>query len=78
MSNTGYKVSVDHSKCIGCGQCYTTCPNKVFVIENRKAVPVHQERCVGCRACLIKCPRGAITLTSRDVFSYFAKFYSKR
>jgi NAD-dependent dihydropyrimidine dehydrogenase PreA subunit len=78
MSSAGYKVSVDHNKCIGCAQCYAACPNKVFVIENKKAVPRYQEKCVGCRACVTRCPSGAITLTPRDVYSFFAKFYSKQ
>lgn len=76
--SSGYKVSVDQGRCIGCAQCYAACTNKVFVIENKKSVPVHQDRCVGCRACIVKCPAGAITLTPRDVYAFFSKFYSKQ
>lgn len=78
MSGNSYKVTVDHSKCIGCAQCYAACPNNVFIIDNRKAVPIHQERCVGCRACVVRCPSNAITVTQRDVYAYFARFYSKQ
>lgn len=78
MSAPGYKVYVDQEKCIGCGQCYAACPNKVFVIENRKSVPLYQDRCAGCRACIVRCPANAITLAPRDVRAFFSRFYAKQ
>ncbi|MEM1627773.1 MAG: 4Fe-4S binding protein [Desulfurococcaceae archaeon] len=70
-----HSVVVDVDKCIGCAQCYVTCPNKVFVIFNRKSIPKYQERCVGCRACVVKCPVNAISVTPRDLRAPFARFY---
>jgi len=73
----GYKVYVDTSKCIGCAQCYVACPNKVFAIINKKAVPVNQDACVGCRACIVKCSTNAITITPRDVYAFYTRFYKR-
>jgi NAD-dependent dihydropyrimidine dehydrogenase PreA subunit len=73
---TGYRVQVDASKCAGCAQCYAACPNKVFVIVNKKSVPVNQDACVGCRACVVKCPANTITIMPRDVYATYARFYS--
>ncbi len=31
----GYRtVAADHEKCVGCGMCYTVCPDYVFCIED--------------------------------------------
>lgn len=33
LNEYGYKyVSVDNEKCVGCGVCYTVCPDGVFEI----------------------------------------------
>ncbi|MEM4848427.1 MAG: ferredoxin [Ignisphaera sp.] len=45
--SSGYKVSVDQSKCIGCAQCYAACANKVFVIQNKKYKTLYQYKCEG-------------------------------
>lgn len=71
-----YRVSVDQSKCIGCAQCYAVCPNKVFIIANKKSVPQHSDQCVGCRACVVRCPTNAITIAPRDVEALYARFYA--
>lgn len=35
VNEKGYRtVTVDRSKCVGCGMCYTVCPDYVFTIED--------------------------------------------
>lgn len=59
---TRYQVvsSIDHDKCIGCGQCYISCQDGanqavLFDSEIRKA-SVDESRCVGCLLCKHVCP----------------------
>ncbi|POP35019.1 4Fe-4S dicluster domain-containing protein [Lactonifactor longoviformis] len=34
MNKKGYEIiRIEEDKCIGCGQCYTICPDYVFSIE---------------------------------------------
>ncbi len=56
------KVSVDESKCTGCGTCAEICPMGVFEIDKdkKKSVAKKQSECIGCRACEVQCPAGAI------------------
>ncbi|MCS7111749.1 MAG: ferredoxin family protein [Sulfolobales archaeon] len=72
----GYKVHVDQVKCIGCAQCYAVCPNKVFVIDDKKSIPANTDKCVGCRACIVRCPTAAIVIIPRDVEALYARFYA--
>ena len=42
---------VDHSKCVGCGDCVAVCPVGAIHVENRLA-HINQEECVECGACI--------------------------
>ena len=68
-------VIVDHSKCIGCGECYKVCPSKVFAIKRGKSYPVNEQACVMCRACITHCPTGAITIMHREEESRLSQLY---
>lgn len=60
------KVAVDHTKCVGCGQCAQICP-QVFELQNGASavlVPVVPQECEDlCRDAADRCPVGAITVS---------------
>lgn len=57
-----YKVTVDHSKCVGDGACVDACPSDVYEIKDGKAVPVNMDECLGCESCVEACEKEAITV----------------
>ena len=63
-------ISIDESKCDGCGQCVPACPEGALQIVDGKARLVKESYCDGLGACLGDCPRGAVTLEERDVEPY--------
>ncbi|MDD1771992.1 MAG: 4Fe-4S binding protein [Methanomassiliicoccales archaeon] len=62
----GVSLSVDSSKCIGCGKCVNGCYVSAIALVSGKAV-IDQELCKGCARCAHTCPRKAITLHMEDV-----------
>lgn len=42
---------VDHSKCVGCGNCVAVCPMGAIHVEN-KVADINQDECVECGACM--------------------------
>ncbi|MBN1831273.1 MAG: 4Fe-4S binding protein [Deltaproteobacteria bacterium] len=59
-SISGFKVSVDPDRCVGCGICQSVCPVGAISVEN--VALVDSGRCTGCRLCLDQCPRGALSI----------------
>ncbi len=64
-------VTIDESKCDGCGLCVPACHEGAIRIVNGKAKLVAERLCDGLGACLGHCPRGAIRIERResDAFS---------
>ncbi len=58
------KITIDHEKCTGVGDCVTACPVDIFAKENNKAVARHLNDCIECCACVNACPNGAIEHSS--------------
>lgn len=64
-------VSVNTSKCSGCGKCVDICPEKVFELvrdgERLISKVAAEDRCFACMACALKCPQTAITVTGYEI-----------
>ncbi|MGO0122654.1 4Fe-4S dicluster domain-containing protein [Desulfothermobacter acidiphilus] len=62
-------MALDREKCIACGLCATTCPNRVITVETVKdkdarrrlqAYWVERGRCIHCGLCVEVCPKQAL------------------
>lgn len=49
------------SKCIGCGECARSCPQKIITVKNRKA-RIDRKNCIKCYCCQELCKPGAIKI----------------
>lgn len=58
-----YMVAVDTSKCEGCEECVSNCPQEVFRMVDGKSDPYQSSECVFCETCLSVCAPAAITIT---------------
>ncbi len=63
-------VSIDASKCSGCGLCVNACHEGAIELVDGKAVLVSDEYCDGLGDCLPACPEGAITIIEREAADY--------
>ena len=52
----GYRIN---EKCRGCRICYSKCPQKCIIIDEKPCV-IRQEHCLHCGNCLAVCPFGAV------------------
>ncbi len=51
---------LDEQTCIGCGNCHSVCPHRIFKIVNQKAVIIDLDACMECGACEINCSPQAL------------------
>jgi len=58
------KITVDHDKCTGTGECVTACPVEIFELNGGKAVCKNLSECIECCACVNACPNNAIEHSS--------------
>jgi NAD-dependent dihydropyrimidine dehydrogenase PreA subunit len=63
-------ISIDETKCTGCGECIPDCPEGALQLIDRKARLVSDLFCDGLGACIGTCPEGAISITERDAVPY--------
>jgi Pyruvate/2-oxoacid:ferredoxin oxidoreductase delta subunit len=59
-------ISIDESKCNGCGQCADACAEGAIKIVDGKAKLTREDYCDGLGACLGECPQGALTIEERE------------
>jgi ferredoxin len=63
-------ISIDESKCTGCGECIFNCPEGALQIVSGKAKLVGDLLCDGLGACIGHCPEGAISIEKREAEDY--------
>jgi len=66
-------ISIDETKCTGCGQCIPDCPEGALQIIEGKARLVSDLFCDGLGACIGTCPEGAISVVEREAEPYDEK-----
>ncbi len=57
-------ISIDESKCTGCGTCASACAEGVIAVIGGVAKVVNQDHCDGLGVCVGECPQGAISFTT--------------
>jgi pyruvate formate lyase activating enzyme len=54
-------------KCIGCGRCFTVCPEGVHEKLPDGSRALHRERCTLCGTCVAECCSGALAMEGRTI-----------
>jgi NAD-dependent dihydropyrimidine dehydrogenase PreA subunit len=70
-------ISIDQTKCTGCGQCIPDCPEGALQLIDGKARLVSDLFCDGLGACIGTCPEGAISVIEREAVPYDEKTVMK-
>lgn len=55
-------LRLDEEQCIGCGNCVTVCPHRIYRIVGKKAVIEDFNACMECGACVTNCPTRALSV----------------
>ena len=63
-------ITIDESKCDGCGLCATACHEGAIQIIDGKAKLISESYCDGLGDCLGECPQDAITIVEREADAY--------
>ena len=66
-------ITIDESKCNGCGLCANACHEGAIGMVNGKAKLLRDDYCDGLGDCLPACPTDAITFEEREAAEYDAE-----
>lgn len=53
-------LTLNQSKCNGCGMCLEVCPQQVFSFQHKSSFVKDRDACMECGACARNCPEQAI------------------
>lgn len=59
-------ITVDESRCTGCGRCVKACLTGALQMVNGKSKLVDERLCDGFGSCISACPYNALRLESRE------------
>lgn len=71
-------ISIDASRCNGCGLCAAACHEGAIAMVEGKARLLRDDYCDGLGDCLPACPTGAITFVEREAAAYDEAAVQKR
>lgn len=54
------KITIDHEKCTGIGECVSVCPVDILEVVDGKAIVNKIGECIECCSCVSACPNDAI------------------
>jgi len=54
------------SRCIKCGECIKTCPQKALTLTS-KGISINRNKCNSCGNCTQKCPSEALSIAGKNV-----------
>ena len=63
-------ITIDESRCDGCGLCVEACHEGAIALIDGKAKLVREDYCDGLGDCLPACPQNAITIEEREAATY--------
>ena len=63
-------ITIDQSKCNGCGLCADACHEGAIGIVDGKATLLREDYCDGLGDCLPACPMNAISFEQREALAY--------
>lgn len=66
-------ITIDETKCVGCGLCVNSCNQGALKIIDGKAKLVSETYCDGLGMCLPKCPTGALKIVEKDAEEFDSK-----
>jgi len=63
-------ITIDETKCVGCGDCVNACVGGALALVDGKAKLMREDYCDGLGVCVGECPTGALKVEMREAREY--------